>query len=400
MIGIELEQAVELLSNKINLIEDYEEVELEQALGRNLVEDFYAPIYQPPFNRSPLDGIAVRAQDTVGANTDHPKTFKIIETVFAGMASQKRLGMGEAVRIMTGAPLPEGSDAVIRQEEVVFKGEEAMVQKSVSPYSNYCYKGEDIQKGQLLIEKCTTLTAIHLGVLASMGYNKVRVRRQLRVGLMSTGDELIKPGLPLEEGKIYNANTTLLAARLKELGMIPLILEAQQDDPDHVARKIKEMMPQLDILLTTGGVSVGQKDIMHEVILKLQATRLFWKVNMQPGTPILAMELGEQLILSLSGNPFAALATFECIARPVLGKMSGQSYVYPVKAEGVLKGAFNKVSKKRRMIRGLYEEGDVTIPYEHASGVLSSMIGCNCLIDIEADTPNILEGTKVKVIKL
>ena len=400
MVGVELEKAIEWLENEVSLIDAYEAVPLEAALGRSLAMDFYAPINQPPFDRSPLDGIAIRAQDTEGATLTNPRRLKIVGTIFAGSVYERKLESGEAVRIMTGAPLPQGCNAVIRQEDLNFEGDEVEVYKSVVPYSNYCYEGEDIKEGTLLIEKDTLLQSIQLGILASMGCGSVKVKCRLKVGIMSTGDELMIPGQTLKSGKIYNANTTLLAARLRELGMEPLIVEAQQDEAQSVAEALIAVMPRVDIMLTTGGVSVGQKDIMHEVVECLGAKRIFWRVKMQPGTPMLAMKFKNQLILCLSGNPFAALATFELIARPVLGKMSGQVRLYPVRTEGILKGSFEKASPKRRMIRAFFEAGEVSIPEHHASGVLSSMVGCNCLIDIQPDTPKLEDGTRVQIIKL
>ena len=400
MVGISLEEAVAKVREAVCPKEQLERVNLEEALGRVLGEDIYAPIDQPPFDRSPLDGIAVCAEDTDSASLSSPVKLKLVGTVFAGMCYEGVLKRQEAIRIMTGAPIPKGADCIIRQEDVSFEQEGVLIYKSVKSYSNYCYRGEDVKKDSLLLEKGIALQATHLGVLASVGYKELWVQGRVRVGILSTGDELVRPGEPLLEGKIYNANETLLVARLRELGVIPIIFEVKGDDPYEVAKEIKQRIDEVDVLLTTGGVSVGQKDIMHEVVTLLGATRLFWKVNMQPGTPLLAIKYREKLILALSGNPFAALATFELVARPVLAKLIQQEGLNPTKGLAVLGSNFTKHSPKRRMIRACLKDNVVKLPNQHSSGVLGSMIGCNCFVDIPAGSGPLKEGDHVYVIKL
>ncbi|AJH00205.1 molybdopterin biosynthesis MoeA protein [Clostridium beijerinckii] len=401
MVGIELEKAVSVMLENIHEITDAEEVNLLEANGRVIAEGFYAPISNPPFDRSPLDGYALKAYDTKGAGRDNPIKLKVIDEVFAGEFSNKVLKNGEAIRIMTGAKMPEGADCVVRQENTNEDMEEVEIYKELSAHDNYIFKGEDIVKGDLLIKKGEVLNYVHQGIIASMGKSSVKVIRKIKAALFVTGDEVSSPGKDLSDGKIYDSNLYLIYSRLVEFGITPIFAEIIEDKYEKVAERIKKVIDEVDIVITTGGVSVGKKDILHEAIPFLGADRIFWKVKLKPGTPAMFSIYRNKPILSLSGNPFAALSTFELLGRPVLSKISGNFNINTRTVTAVMDSDFNKSSKVRRFVRGLYEDGKIKlISNKHSSGMLSSMNGCNALIDIKAGTAKLSDGDDVSVILL
>lgn len=234
-----------------------------------------------------------------------------------------------------------------------------------------------------------------------MGIRTINVFRKPVIGVLVTGDEVTEIDSELEEGKIYDSNEMLLCARLSELGIKYIKLDKQDDNIEEVCNSIDNNIDKLDLLITTGGVSVGDKDIFHGVIEKLGAKQLFWRVNLQPGTPLMYSIYKNKPILSLSGNPFASLATFEVLARPLISKLSTDMRLQTKRVKATLLSDFNKVSKNRRFIRAIYNDGEVLLPYGgHSSGMLLSMANCNALVDIEAGNSGIKKGSKVDIILL
>ncbi|WP_294155318.1 gephyrin-like molybdotransferase Glp [uncultured Clostridium sp.] len=396
---IELEEAVSIIEENSFKIEDIEEVYLEEALGRICAEDIYSPIFNPPFDKSPLDGYAVIAADTKGATREKPVTLKVVDEVFAGRYSDVMLKKGEAVRIMTGAKLPDGCNAVIRQEDTDEGMDTVEIYSELKDLSNYCFCGEDIKKDDILINAYEKLTYVHIGILSSVGFTKVKVIRKPKIALFVTGDEVQMSGEPLKEGKIYDTNLHLLRARLIALGFNVFKSMHIGDSAKKVAEEIDTVIDEVDFVLTTGGVSVGKKDIFHEVLPILGAERHFWKVDLQPGTPAMFSTYRNKPLLSLSGNPFAALATFELLGRPLLADMSCDKSIRTRRIKAVLENDFNKKSNVRRFIRAFYSDGSVKLTSnKHASGMLLSMNGCNCLIDIKAGTESLKKGDKIDII--
>lgn len=401
MIGIELEQAIGVLLASARNVQKVETVSLLDALQRVCAQNIMAPMDNPPFDRSPLDGYTFQAVDTEKVVHEESVKFQIVGEVCAGQKFDGEVKHGQAVRIMTGGKIPAGCDCVIRQEDVTVDGESLLVSKVLRRHENYCFQGEDIKKDHVLIRRGSVLSAAHIGALASMGYTKVRVFDKVKVAICSTGDELVDVGTPLPEGKIYNSNLYVLTARLKELGVEPIMLGIAGDDEKTVADLIRQNIAKVDLFLTTGGVSVGKKDIMHGVIKELEAKRLFWRVCMKPGTPILTYLFKDTLCIGLSGNPFAALATFELLVRPVLAKISHNTKLKYQRQRAILQDDFLKESQGRRFIRADYSNGRVRLPEQnHSSGSLFSAVGCNAMIDIPAGTPCLKRGMEVEVIKL
>lgn len=399
MENIELEYALKVIWDSVDEIDGTDVIKIEESMGRIIAEDIYAPINQPPFNRSPLDGYALRSEDTKGASNINPIKLKVIDEVFAGKNINTVLNKGQAIRIMTGAEIPGGSDCIIKQETTDYGMNEVEIYSELRPYENYCFIGEDIKKGSKLISKGEKLTYIHIGLLSSMGIKEIRVRRKLRVGVISTGDELISAGQHLEKGKIYDSNRVTISMRLLEFGCEITTSKIVNDETHKACDEIEDMIDKVDIIITTGGVSVGKKDIMHEVIRQLGANRLFWKVKIKPGTPAIYSIYKDKPILSLSGNPFAALATFEIMGRELIYKLTGDLDLKQVRIKSVMEDDFLKESKMRRILRGIYKNNKVHLPKGgHSSGIMMSMLGCNCLIDIKPETKKLLKGDEVDII--
>lgn len=398
--GISLEEAVAQLTQGIVPL-SVAEAPLSQLSGAlPLAADVFAPISQPPFPRSPLDGYALRAADSAGADPEHPAALKVVGKHYAGDPGDTHVGPGEAVRLFTGAPIPQGADCVIRQEDTDGGEETVSIRCALKPWENYCYAGEDYKEGSLLLRAGTVLDYAARGLLASAGVTTVPVYRYPEVAVLSTGDELVSPGVyPLPAGKIYNSNMLLICARLTELHIFNNGFHVA-DDPRQVADQIEELWQIHPVVLTTGGVSVGQKDFMAQAAQLLGAETVFHGVRLKPGSPALFARRGGRYLLALSGNPFAAAATVELLARPLLSALSGDPSLLPRRTQAVLDAPFPKASKGRRFVRGRYAEGRVTLPAGHSSGQLASLVGCNCMVDIPAGSPPLVAGSTVEAVLL
>lgn len=395
---LQIEEAQSLLNDTVKRISETEAVPLPEALGRELAGDLVAGMDQPPFPRSPLDGYAVRSEDIQGASKEHPVTLRVIGKIYAGYVYEGRVSSGEAVRLMTGAPIPDGADAVIRQEDTCESDGMVQIYASLRAFQNYCYQGEDYKAGTVLAKKGTLVNAGIITVASSLGLDRLAVTRQPRVSVISTGDEVLAPGETWSPGKIYDSNRAYVCARLGEGGIKPVISMHISDEADTVAAQIREAARYSDMIITTGGVSVGEKDIMHDVIDILGARRLFWKVRIKPGSPTLAFVYDGVPVVCLSGNPFGAIANFELLIRGMLAKMTGlQTWILP-KTEAVLQNDYRKPAGARRFLRGFLEDGKVTVNGKNqASGAIAAMAECNCLIEISPDMPGAAAGEKVTV---
>lgn len=398
--GLALEQAQALATEGLAPLGE-EAVPLRQAVGRTLAAGVAAPMDQPPFDRSPLDGYALRAADTAGASEACPVSLEVVDTLYAGDVARIAVGPGQAARIMTGAMLPPGCDCVLRQEDTDQGSPVVQIRRSLKRHDNYCFQGEDYAAGTPLLSAGARLDAAAIGVLASAGLDRIPVRRRPSVCILSTGDEVVAPGThPLPPGKIYASNGDLLLARLAELGIGHTSYALVPDDPMAVADAIARASEQFDLVITTGGVSVGAKDILHDALPAAGCEVIFWKIMVKPGTPVMYARRKGTPVLSLSGNPFAATVNFELLGRPVLAALSGEPHLLPRPLSAVLDSAFDKSSGIRRFLRGRYEAGHVTLPQGHSSGQLASLIGCNCLVDVPARSGPLVPGSQVGVLLL
>lgn len=400
--SISVERAVELINMNSKPV-GIETIPASQAAGRVLAEDIAAPMDQPPWPRSPLDGYALRAADSAGASVTTPVSLRVVDTIYAGGWSEVTVGPGEAVRLMTGAPIPAGCDCVIRQENTDEGTDTVRIFLELRPWENYCYAGEDFRTGEVILPAGTRLTGSALGILASAGLYRddaeLRVYRTVRCALLCTGDELASNSVrPLPQGMIYSSNGALLASRLQQLGIeLTLCRGAISDDAAALADAIRAAAQDADVIITTGGVSVGAKDILHETLPLLGADRIFWQVRLKPGSPLMFSLYEGKPILSLSGNPFAAGATFELFARPMLAKMAGTEDLLPLVFPAVLGTPFKKHGRGRRFVRAHFRNGRVMLPIGHSSGQLASSVGTNCLAELPPGDRPFVEGDTVRV---
>ena len=398
---IAIEEAIDRIKNAIDTVNETERINIEETLGRILGEDLLSCVNQPPFARSPLDGYAICADDTVGVTKETPMQLKVIDCVYAGGVSKKTVQSGEAVRIMTGAPIPQGANTIIRQEDTYTfqeKGDEFIgIYKEQKAFENYCFSGEDFQEGDCILKKGERIDSVRIGLAAAMGYRKIPVQRHIQAAVITTGSELINPGEKLEGGKIYNSNVFLISSRLEEMGVKILNKMSVVDEEKIMSEEIEKMKDKVDLLILTGGVSVGVKDLTEDVLKTLGADILFHGVKMKPGSPMLAAMLGNTVVLGLSGNPFAALASLEIFLRPILQKLSGCDWYRYDERVAVADSEYLKACKNPRFVRGKWKNGIVTFPESHASGVMSSMKDCNCLVEISTGKEGIKRGEKVCV---
>ena len=400
MEAIQLEQAVELLTENCLPITETEMITIDNIEGRILAQDIIARINQPPFPRSPLDGYAIRAEDSVGASKDNPVALKVIDEVYAGGWSDREVIPGTAIRIMTGAPIPRGADCILMQEDTDYGTETVKIYRSLKAWQNYCYEGEDFKQGTIILKAGQQLGAAEIGVMAGNGIEEIPVYRKPRVLVMSTGTELVRPGQPLRPGQIYDSNLYMLVAQLKLWNVEIISCTSMQDDPEEAAAYIRENAGNADLILSTGGVSVGKKDIMHDVFRIINVQRLFWKVRLKPGSPTLCGLYDGKPFIALSGNPYGAIANLHLLGRPLLVKMTGRSDLEIRKAHAVFDTGFPKKSPVTRYVRGVYKDGHAWSSGANDSGVLSSFIGCNCMIVIPAGTMKVDPGESVEVILL
>ncbi len=401
MSGLILEQAQNLLLERVNMIKDAEKITLWDAGGRVLAKDIYAEHDQPPFPRSPLDGYAVRSADISTASKDQPVRLRVLEEVDAGHVGSKCVEPGTAVRIMTGAPIPDGADCIVGQEDTDYGEETVEVYEPIGSYENYCYAGEDYKAGTKILGEGLLLGAVEVGILASLGLESVSVYRSPKAAVITTGDEIILPGEELAGGKIYDSNLYTLVTRLRMWGMEVTAKERVGDDAAFAAERIREAAGNADLVITTGGVSVGKKDIMHEVVKILGCETIFWKIAVKPGMPTLCAQYQGKLLICLSGNPYGAAVNLELLVRPLLCKMSGRPDLKIRRVRAVTESTFPKMSRVTRYVRGYYENGKVRIPDgSNASGILSTMCGCNCLIEIPAGTSRLERGDTADIILL
>lgn len=401
MDALMLEEALELILSRGKKIDECEEIALWDVVGRVLAEDVVAQRNQPPFPRSPLDGYAVRSSDIKGASREYPVTLTVIAEVDAGHVVQEMVGEGEAIRIMTGAPIPDGADCIIGQEDTDYGESRVNVYEEVEAWQNYCFEGEDYRAGTILLKKGTVLGSAEAGILASLGLTRVCVYRRPRIAVITTGDEILLPGEELLPGKIYDSNLYALVTRLRSWGVEISAKMRVEDDAQKVAELVKKVMTDADLVVTTGGVSVGKKDIMHEVLKILNCEKLFWRIAVKPGMPTLCASCQGKLLVCLSGNPYGAVANLELLIRPLLAEMTGREDLKIQRRRAVCENTFPKKSMVTRYLRAHYSDGKVRIGSgSNASGILSSMCGCNCLIVIPAGTERIEKDDEVEVILL
>lgn len=382
MIEVELEEALDLLVNSAKKSRKTEKLDILSALGRVCAEEVTAKIPVPHFPKAAMDGYAVRSRDTKGASRENPVHFHVSGEICAGDAISLPAESFTAVRVMTGGIVPEGYDCVIRQEDTDYGQKEAEIYVEAKPWQNYCPIGEDIEAGRHILFPGTRLGAGHIGVLASLGIREIQVFKALRAGIISTGSELVPLDLPIGKVGVYPSSAYTIAARLKAKGIEVPFMEICADDSKSFSDMLDEKISQADVIITTGALSVGKKDFLPEALEEMGAERIFQRVNMRPGTPVMASIYKEKTILSLSGYPFAAMVNFQLFFWPVAAKMTGDDSLSWKKTEKIVAEGSIKASKKRRFLQAFADRAGVHIyDRNQRSSVLSEMLYSNCMVD-------------------
>lgn len=398
-INMEYRAAREYLLERIQPIGWRERVPLLEADGRILAESVTAVGDVPPFDRSPFDGYAFRAADTGNASPEHPVTLNILEEVPAGSMWSREVTAGTATKILTGAPVPPGADAVTKYEDTVFTPETVTIFQQFSSGDNVIPQGEDVQKGQLLAEAGTVIDSALLGTLAAQGVTEPLVYGIPKVGIITTGSELAEPGEALTGGKIVNTNRYTFLAAVRHGGCTPVVIGAPGDDPDAIAAAMDQALKECDLVVTTGGVSVGDYDFTPDAMERAGAEILIRTLQLKPGGASAYGIRDGKLICGLSGNPASALTNYYAVVLPLLRKLRGLAEPHLTEIPVVLAEDFRKKSPKTRLIRGVLDltggTAKMHVSKGQGNGVLHSLIGCDLLAEIPGGSPRLAAGTRL-----
>jgi molybdopterin molybdotransferase len=373
-----------------------ETLPVARGLARVLARDVFAPFDVPPADNSAVDGYAVRGSDLAAGD---PIRVRLIADLPAGAVFKGSVGSGETLRIMTGAPIPAGADTVVPQELSERAGEWIDL-RPVDPGANVRARGEDVQAGEVVLRAGAVLRPQDLGLVASLGFADVRVHRRPRVALFSTGDEVVEPGQPRNPGQIYDANRFSLGGMVEGAGAETLDLGIVPDLREVLRERLLHAAGTADVVLTSGGVSVGDYDLVKGVLAEIGSID-FWQVAMQPGRPFAVGRIADARFFGLPGNPVASMLCFHLFVRPALWKMGGRTRLDPECVTATAVEPMRKRPGRREFKRGVlrFTDGgyEVSTTGPQGSGILSSMVAANCLIILEEARGDVKAGERVLV---
>lgn len=417
---LSVEEALEKILNEVDTLEE-ESVPILDSLGQVLTEDIKSDINVPPLDNSAMDGYAVIAGDTKSASAESPRFLRVIDTVMAGSISQQKVVNGTAIRIMTGAPIPEGADSVVQFENTDDEKRKEMglsdpitevgILSEAAPGLNIRKAGESISRGAVVLKKGTIIRPSEIGLIASIGYSRINVIRRPVVAVLSTGNELVDVEQPLPDGKIYNSNSYSIASLVKRYGAIPKILGIAMDDEEDLVSKLKQAQ-NADMLLTTGGVSMGDYDMVKDILAR-DGEMVFWKVRVKPGKPLAFGKIkgtgrnGTRRNiphLGLPGNTVSCIVSFELFVRPALIKMMGKKNFAKPTVDAIMEENVQNNAGRRVYDRAVIEKRNghyyAKLTGPQGSGILSSMAIANGLVLIPEDRKEIQKGESVKALML
>ena len=415
-----VEEALQKILGEVNVLET-EYVPIMDSLGQVLAEDIKSDINVPPLDNSAMDGYAVRAADTKGASEKTPIILKVIDTVIAGAISKKELTPGTAIRIMTGAPLPKGSDGVIqfentdeekrKQTATDNSATQVGIYEEIKTGNSVRSAGEDVKRGSIILKQGTTIRPAEIGVMASIGRAQVKVIRRPVVAVLSTGNELVEVGKPLPEGKIYNSNSYSIGSLVKKYGGIPKMLGFALDNEKSLIGKLKEAQ-DADMLLTTGGVSMGDYDMVKDILAR-DGEMVFWKVRVKPGKPLAFGKIkgksqdGKARTiphLGLPGNATSCMVSFELFVRPAMLKMMGKKKLDKPAVPAIMEDSVKNDAGRRIYDRAITEKQNgqyhARLTGPQGSGILTSMALANSLVVIPEETDKVNKGDTIQALML
>jgi molybdopterin molybdotransferase len=379
-----------------------EKCRLEDLLGRVLAQDVTASFDIPPKDNSAMDGFAVIASDVAGASEQRPVTLQVIEDVPAGRVAAKSLKPGQAIRIMTGAQMPEGADAVV-PVELTSKGIqniEVRILKGVKQGANVRRQGEDVTTGQLLIAKGTRLRPQEVGLIASLGLTEVMVFKQPLVGIISSGNEVAAPGQPLKPGQIYDANRFSIGGQVKEAGALVRDYGIIADDLAKIKETLNQAARECDVIITSGGVSVGDYDLMKQALSELGQMN-FWQVKQKPGKPLAYGHINGKPVVGLPGNPVSSMVVCDQYVRPLLLAMQGAANMFRVQVTAHSNQGIRKQAGRTEFLRAKVKWQDgayqAVLTGPQGSGILTSMVQAEGLMILPEECEGVKVGDMVEV---
>jgi len=408
---LSVEQALERVLAAFHPLEA-ERAPILETLGRVLMEDVHADMDIPPHANSAMDGYALLASDTVGAGKQAPKRLQVTENLAAGYVAHGEVRPGTAIRIMTGAPIPDGADAVVRFEDTHQEGEWVDIRVPADIGENIRLAGEDVHRGELVLPQGTLIRPQEVGMLASLGRKDACVVRRPRVAILSTGDELVEIEEPVGPGKIRNSNGYSNAAQVLRYGGVPIMLGIARDDIDDLTTRIRSGLAHgADLLLTSGGVSVGDFDVVKNV-LAAEGEITFWRVRMKPGKPLAFGRIEAEVdgarrtmpVLGLPGNPVSVMVSFEVFCRPAILTMQGLTHIHRPTVQAILMDEIPSKDERRHYVRVHIEEhgGEYRawLTGDQGSGILRSMVQANGIAIIPEEWKRASAGAQVQAMLL
>ena len=385
---------------------DVEQVQLAECVGKVLAQDVVARTSMPPWDNSSMDGYALRSADVARASPGTPVTLAVTGDIPAGAFASGSVGAGEAMKIMTGAPVPSGADCVVRLEDTDMGSPRVAVRVPAAPGKNIRYAGEDFRKGEPVLSAGTTLGPAHIGVLASLGTRTVPVYRAPRVAIISSGDELVSLDdyeSVLAGRKIVSSNNYTLAALVRESGGVPVDLGIAADTVQSLREKL-ERARDCDLIITSAGVSVGEKDFTREAVSHLGGAQHFWKVRMRPGAPLAFGEVAGVPWLGVSGNPVSAMVSFILFVRPIIRKMLGHTRLFPQIIDAQAGEEITTSAPLTHFLRGIVSEKndyiEARLSGSQSSGVMTALARANALLIVPEDVQVIRVGDPIRAIPL
>jgi molybdopterin molybdotransferase len=396
---IRVEEALTHILNSISPL-DLEKTDILNALGRVIGEDIYSGRNIPPKDNSAMDGYALKSDDTKGATSEAPAIVETIEDIPAGHLPQKTVGPGQAARIMTGAYVPKGADTVVKVEDTDRDGNRVRIFVESPRGDNIRYSGEDVKEGDLVISKGKITGPAEVGMLASLGRSFIKVYQKPLVAIIATGDEIADIDEEISEGKIISSNSYSLNAQVRECGAVALQTGIAKDREESLMAAFRSAL-RADVIISSGGVSVGDYDFVKDVMAQMGTNIEFWQVAQRPGKPLAFGTMEGKLVFGLPGNPVSSMITFEEYVRPALLKMMGRKEIFRRTIKATLTEDIKKKSGLKHFIRArVNKEGEiftVATTGEQGSGILKSMVLANGIIVLPEDMTSVKKGEEVAV---
>ena len=389
---ISIKEAITSIKLNVNPLLKKTTKSVEKAGGYVLFEDIYSPINMPPFRQSAMDGYALNLHDGL--------TYTLIGEVKAGDGHQPDLKIGDAVRIFTGAPVPDSANSIMMQEKVKSDGNFITIEHQISIEHNIRPFGEQVRAGDIALKKGTKLTPAAIGYLISLGIKTVSVFKKPNIAIVTTGNELIEAGQKLSYGKIYESNSKMLLSALYGLKFYDVTLHNVEDHYSQTVEKLNAVIDENDLVLITGGISVGDYDFVGKALKELEVEQLFYKVKQKPGKPLFYGKKGDTQIFALPGNPAAALSCFYVYVYIALQKMMNRDILELPRIEAISKSNFEKKGDRPQFLKAIYKNGEVEILEGQNSSMLQTFALSNALVYAPETITKIVEGDSIEVIQL